>query len=72
MHFKADKIFGVVNGNFDRMHSIFALAGDVIWKGQNLAIAGIRRIAPTLAKVVGLDFPSNEAPAINMVKPVTR
>ena len=71
MHFKADNIFDVVNGNFDRMHSTFALAGGVIRKRQNHAIAGMRRIAPTLAKVVSLDFPSNEAPAIDVVKPVT-
>jgi hypothetical protein len=72
MHFKADKIVDVVNENFHRMHSTFALAGNIMRQGQNLAIAGMRRIAPTLAKAAASDFSSNEASAIDGMKPVTR
>jgi predicted AlkP superfamily pyrophosphatase or phosphodiesterase len=54
------------------MNSTFILAGEGIKSGQDLATVDMRSIAPTLAKVMGIDFPSNEAPAIDVLKPSTR
>ena len=41
----------------------FIIAGDKIQAGRNLGVIDMRSIAPTLAKVMGLSFPSAEAPA---------
>lgn len=54
------------------MYSTFVLAGDGIREDQDLAIVDMRSIAPTLAKVMGIDFASREAPAIDVLKSSTR
>jgi hypothetical protein len=41
----------------------FMLAGSGIRSGQNLGTIDMRSIAPTLADVMGLSFPSAEVPA---------
>jgi predicted AlkP superfamily phosphohydrolase/phosphomutase len=50
------------------MNSTFVLAGEGIREGQDLAIIDMRSIAPTLAKVMGLDFAAREASAIEVWK----
>lgn len=54
------------------MNSTFILAGEGIRENQDLALIDMRSIAPTLAKLMGVDFASREAPAIDVLKPSTR
>lgn len=51
------------------MNSTFVLAGADIREGHALAVIDMRSIAPTLAKVMGIDFPSAEAPALDVLVP---
>jgi predicted AlkP superfamily pyrophosphatase or phosphodiesterase len=48
------------------MDSTFILSGPGIRTGYDLARIDMRGIAPTLAKVMGLTFPSAEAPALDV------
>lgn len=54
------------------MNSTFILAGQGIRKGQDLAVIDMRSIAPTLAKVMGIDFTTAEAPAIDVLEASSR
>lgn len=45
------------------LRSFFALAGDGIRRGVNLGEIDMRSIAPTLARVLGVPFPSADLPA---------
>jgi hypothetical protein len=44
----------------------FILAGDGIPAGRNLGMIDMRRIAPTLAKLMGVPFPSADLPALDL------
>lgn len=50
------------------MNSTFVLAGEGIREGYDLPVIDMRSIAPTLAKVMGIDFAAHEAPAIDVLK----
>lgn len=54
------------------MYSTFVLAGEGIREGRDLAVIDMRSIAPTLARVMGLDFSSPEASALDVFKPSAR
>nr|MBP8256283.1 alkaline phosphatase family protein [Opitutaceae bacterium] len=54
------------------MNSTFILAGQGIRKGQDLAVIDMRSIAPTLAKVMGIDFTTAEVPAIDVLEASSR
>jgi hypothetical protein len=41
----------------------FIIAGEGIAPGRNLGLIDMRSIAPTLARVMGVPFPSAEVPA---------
>lgn len=48
------------------MGATFILAGDGIPAGRNLGMIDMRRIAPTLAKLMGVPFPSADLPALDL------
>jgi predicted AlkP superfamily pyrophosphatase or phosphodiesterase len=48
------------------MGATFILAGDGIPAGRNLGTIDMRRIAPTLAKLMGVPFPSADLPALEL------
>jgi hypothetical protein len=48
------------------MDATFILAGDGIPAGRNLGAIDMRRIAPTLAKLMGLPFLSADLPPLEL------
>jgi predicted AlkP superfamily pyrophosphatase or phosphodiesterase len=50
------------------MNSTFVLAGAGIREGLDLPVIDMRSIAPTLAQVMGIDFSTAEAPALDVLK----
>jgi predicted AlkP superfamily pyrophosphatase or phosphodiesterase len=50
------------------MGATFMIAGEGIRAGHNLGAIDMRSIAPTLAKIMGVPFPSAEVPAIDIFK----
>ena len=51
------------------MASTFIIAGDNIRRGHDLGVIDMRSIAPTLARVMGLSFPSAEMPPLEILSP---
>lgn len=50
------------------MNSTFMIAGPGIAAGRNVGVIDMRSIAPTLARVMGVPFPSAEAPAVDIFR----
>ncbi len=53
------------------MNSTFVLAGEGI-RPAELGVIDMRSIAPTLAKVMGIDFPATQAPALDVLTAPSR